>query len=184
MVPCLACRLRSAVFRLCDRCARGLGAPIDRITPGGVLVASAWAHAGAARALVHRLKYDAVSAVLDIAAPAVTSVLPAGATAFVPVPRAALRRWRHGIDPAHALARRLGRSTGLPVVAALGRPLWYRHRAGAAGRRRDLPTFALRLAPPPGAVLVDDVMTTGTTIDIAAGVLGDVHHAVTMTSKR
>ncbi len=36
--------------------------------------------------------------------------------------------------------------------------------------------------PPEGAVLVDDVVTTGATIDLAAAMAGDVHHAVTLTA--
>ena len=149
-----------------------------------MLVSSAWRHEGAARSLVHRLKYDAVPAVLDVAVPAIAAVLPAGTTAIVPVPRASLRRWRYGIDPAHALARRLACSTGLRLVPALGRPVWYPHRAGAAHRHRGLPVFTVRAALPPGAVLVDDVVTTGATIDMAAGVLGDIRHAVTITARR
>jgi predicted amidophosphoribosyltransferase len=155
---------------------------VDRRTAGGVLVAAAWLHAGASRALVHRLKYEGLLAVLDVAVPAMASLLPSSASALVPVPRATLRRWRHGIDPAHALAMSLHRTTGLPVVEALGRPLWYRHRAGAGDRRRGLPAYTVGAAVPEGAVLVDDVVTTGATFDVAAATIGDVHHAVTITA--
>lgn len=142
---------------------------------------SALEHAGAARALVHRLKYAAFATAAEYLAAAIAHCLPPGTTCLVPVPRARLRVWRYGVDPALELARSLGRRTGLPVVRVLAPSWWHRRRAGPAGAARGVPRFYCRAAPPAGAVLVDDVLTTGTTLLSAAIALGRPLGAVTAT---
>lgn len=142
---------------------------------------SAAAHKGAAVTLVHRLKYEASPWAEGVLATMVAPVVPAGATALIPVPRVIVRAWRYGIDPAQRLAHRLADHTGIPVVAALRPALWTARRAGPAGRRRGDPRFTLRAPAPPGSVLIDDVVTTGTTLAAAAKVCG-VRRAVTITS--
>lgn len=179
VVTCLACRGASSAM-ICPACRRSLRRAPDRLV-GPVLVRSAFEHDGAARLLVHRLKYDAVWGVADRLCGAMAPLLQPEVTALVPVPRVTLRRLRYGIDPAVALARALGRRTGVPVVAALVPMMWASHRAGPAGRRRGVQRFRLRGAIPEGAVLIDDVVTTGTTLRAAATVTG-VRHAITVTA--
>ena len=167
---------------LCAPCRRGLSAQQDRRTAGGVLVSAAFLHAGAARRLVHRLKYDGLRSVVRHVAPALARLLPDGAAALVPVPRAVSRRWRHGVDPALELAAGVGDLARLPVRRILRPAFWHPHRSGGPRRRRGVPVYTLRAAAvPSGIVLVDDVMTTGTTLDAAAAAIGDVRHAITLT---
>jgi len=146
---------------------------------GGIVVWSAFVHDGPARALVLRLKYRAAPA------PGIGRVLlpllPAGATALVPVPRVAARRWRYGVDPALEIARSLAMESGLPIVAALRAPAWVHRRAGARGAPHGQPRFRRMCPIPPGAVLVDDVVTTGATLGAAARVTG-ITRALTLTS--
>jgi hypothetical protein len=108
--------------------------------------------------------------------------LPPGTTCLVPVPRARVRLWRYGVDPALELARALGRFTGLPVKRALAAAWWHRRRAGVSGAARGVPRFRACTAVPAGAVLVDDVVTTGATLGSAAAALGGPRPAVTATA--
>jgi predicted amidophosphoribosyltransferase len=182
-MPCLACARRPGkAGGLCAACRADLLPGSERRLPDGVLVRSAFVHRGAARLLVHRLKYGGHHAAAAVLAGAMAGRLPPGAGALVPVPRARLRRWRYGVDPAVELARALGRVCSLPVVTALAPEWWHRRRAGLAGARRGLPRFRLVRGVPAGAVLVDDVVTTGATLRAAAAALGGPCAAVTATT--
>jgi len=145
-------------------------------------VRSAFVHRGTARLLVHRLKYGGQAAAATLLAAAMAPAVPVGATALVPVPRAWSRRWRYGVDPAVELARALGRVLALPVLPALAPAWWHRRRAGLAGAKRGIPRFRPVRATPAGAVLVDDVVTTGATLRAAAAALGGPCAAVTATA--
>ena len=179
----MVCRACGAVDRgvLCRHCSQSLRPGGERRLPGGLLVRSALAHDGAARILVHNLKYRGLTAAAGVLAGPVTEVLPRDACCLIPVPRVLLRLWRYGIDPAAALAGAVSRVTGLPVVPLLARPVWWAGRAGPAGARRGTPAFHAGRPVPAGAVLVDDVLTTGATLSAAAECLPGVVGAVTAT---
>jgi len=176
---CLACA-EPAPGSVCDACALTFGPAPERHV-GGVLVRSAFAHGGAARRLVHRLKYEGLVAAAAPLAAAMAPLVPGDAPGLVPVPRVVARKWRHGVDPAAELARALARLVGLPVVNGLRPAIWTARRAGPAGRHRGQPRFGELDAVDPMAVLVDDVMTTGTTLGAAAAVSGSTR-AVTATA--
>lgn len=166
---CLACGVLGEVAGgLCRSCTASLAAAPDRRLEGGLVVRSAFAHRGAARVLVRRLKYEGIRrAALPLAA-AMAARLPPGAAVLVPVPRVRLRRWRYGVDPARELAGALASLTGLPVAEPLEVGWWSPPRAGRERSARSAPSFGGRQPLPAGAVLVDDVVTTGGTLVAAA----------------
>jgi predicted amidophosphoribosyltransferase len=177
---CLACRGLSG-GRLCGRCAAALRPASDRWVEPGVLVRSAFLHDGPARQLVHRLKYDGVASAARVLAGSMAPLV-AGASALVPVPRTVVRRHRFGIDPGAELAAALAALTGIGVVAALRPEIVAHARAGRAREDRREPAFRVRGVIPSGAVLIDDVITTGSTLRHVAGLTGIVR-AVTATSR-
>lgn len=178
---CLACSRPSGAV-VCGDCLRSLRRGPERALPGGLRVVAAFEHEGPARALVHRLKYDGIGAPAPLLAAAMAERVPPGAV-LTPIPRTPYRRVRHGIDPARVLARELSRLTGLPVAEGLVPALWSPRHAGTARRRRTPPRFR-RSRALEGAILVDDVLTTGSTLLAAEDALGRgaVEGAVTATA--
>jgi len=178
-MACLAC---GSFVRdpLCAPCRRTL-VPASERRVGSVTVRPAFAHDGAARVLVHRLKYSGLAAAAGPLGRAMAALLPSDVAALVPVPRVTARRWSYGVDPALELARVVGRQAGVPVVDALSAAVWVRHRAGGAGRRRGVPSFSRIASVPAGAVLIDDVVTSGVTLSRAGDASG-VRRAITATA--
>jgi ComF family protein len=154
----------------CARCRR-LSRPIDRARAIG-------AYDGALRSIVHALKYDgrrSLARRLGVLMRSRGADMLVGANLVVPVPLHPARRRERGFNQAEDLARHLG----LPIVLALRRvrrtpaqaelPAAQRH-----GNVKD--AFAVSRA---GSVigqivvLVDDVSTTGATLDACARALKD-----------
>jgi predicted amidophosphoribosyltransferase len=117
----------------------------------------------------------------QIAATAPPGTWPDGA-ALVPVPADPLRARRRGVDHAARLAAELAPRAGLPVARVLARPprVGARRQAGRSRRERLGAEVAVRVrerasgrpgAVPGHAVLVDDVHTTGATLDACARAL-------------
>lgn len=138
---------------------------------------------GSLREIVHAFKYNGRRA---LAAPLAEMMREHGrdvlidADAVVPVPLHPWRALRRGFNQADDLARHLG----LPVWRALRRARLGRPQAGLPAARRHANVrhaFAFaHMATPPGCrrrlagrtvVLVDDVMTTGATLDACGRVL-------------
>jgi ComF family protein len=97
------------------------------------------------------------------------------ALALVPVPLHARRLRQRGHDQALGLARDWGRALGVPVIAnALRRERDTQPQTELDGeaRRRNLEgAFGMRGAAPVHVALVDDVLTTGSTLAAAVAAL-------------
>ena len=130
--------------------------------------------------MIHALKYEARR---SLARPIGALMcergnqLLTGADALVPVPLHHSRRRERGFNQAADLARQLGRQAGLPIVPALRRVrATVAQAALPAGRRhrnvRDAfaATASIR-AIGRVVVLVDDVSTTGATLEACARTL-------------
>jgi predicted amidophosphoribosyltransferase len=92
----------------------------------------------------------------------------------VPVPTVASRRRRRGFDPAGVLAAAFARRLDRPLVECLERRDHEGRQVGTGRVARRAPNrlaFAVRTPAPALVLLVDDVHTTGTTLDAAARAL-------------
>lgn len=177
---CLLCRARlphgANGPALCARCR----AEIDR-TPGRALAAdgidagyAALPYEAAGRRLVHALKFSRLLIAAELGAALIGSRAPARLLggAIVPVPAAPLRLARRGFDPAAELAGALGGLAGLEVHSIARRHDHRRQRGASRGRRLALPpVVTASRAAPPRVVLIDDVVTTGATLDACASAL-------------
>lgn len=181
---CLHCgrRIGSPVpsSYLCERCAAQLRAGVR--VDAGVPVVAALLLQGPARTLIHQLKYRGHTGIADELAvhmaPWVVRLQLPGCW-LVPVPLHRLRRWHRGYDQAAllatAIARQVPEAATLPALRRRRRTAPQVGLDGGARRRNLAGAFRIgvgqRLLRRWPCVLVDDVVTTGTTLREAARVL-------------
>lgn len=193
---CLACRaaLGGAQEQLCAGCRRelpwltgprcercGLPAPCGGPCPAaGAAFSASWAplaHDGPARALVAALKFCGARPAADLMAAQIAAGAPAAlldGVAVVPVPAHPRRRRARGYDQAELVAAALARRAGLPLAPCLRRVGGATRQLGAsreARLTRGRVAVELRGRAPARALLVDDVHTTGATLDACARAL-------------
>jgi ComF family protein len=193
---CLACRaaVAGAGERLCAECTRALPW-LRRACPRCALPSHgrrgcpaafaafprSWApvaYEGIARDLVGALKFQAALPAADVMAAHMAANLPASLrateAALVPVPAAPAHRRARGFDPARVLTQALSRRLERPQVHCLIRGGRTTRQVGASrSARRAEGRIAVRVrgSPPARVMLVDDVHTTGATLDACARAL-------------
>jgi ComF family protein len=127
---------------------------------------------GNLRELIHLFKYGRVSPLARPLSDFLSAALPRDERfdTIVPVPLHWWRRWRRGFNQSDLLAREMARRTGAPLLRALRRVRPTSAQAGLAhnARRRNVAGAfrAARAFPTLGGrnvLLIDDVMTTGST---------------------
>jgi predicted amidophosphoribosyltransferase len=132
------------------------------------------AYEGPARVLVAGLKYANHRAAVGWFAEGLAGLAPPGAQLVTWAPTAAARRRERGYDQAQVVARALARRLGLPLRATLRRrgPQVAQTSLDRAARLAN-PAFEI-VADVSGlvVVLVDDVATTGATLQAAGLALG------------
>jgi ComF family protein len=171
---------------LCPACAASiLPVPTPRVTAGGLRVVSALRYEGAVRRVILALKEQHRTDVAAALATPLAAVLAASAPvelAPVPTSRAAYRR--RGYDPVVLLLR--GAALRPSRVLAHARSTSRQKALGAHERAANLRGAFVARAPLAGRsfVLVDDVLTTGATLDEAARAIraagGEVVGAATL----
>lgn len=188
--PLPSWRVISVALEQCPRCRRVHGF-VDTARAAGE-------YEGSLRAILHAFKYEGRRV---LAGPLAVMMRAAGADILVdadwvvPVPLHPWRRMRRGFNQADDLARRLG----VPMLRALWRARATAPQTGlnAAARRRNVRrAFELspflsrarrqRLLEGRIVVLVDDVRTTGATIEACAAALkdADAHEVRALTAAR
>ncbi|MEP7329077.1 MAG: ComF family protein [Betaproteobacteria bacterium] len=149
------------------RCGRCLAQP-----PAFVATRCAFVYAYPLDGIVHALKYGGRAAYAEIFAHALAQMPGMRPDCLVPLPLAATRQRERGFNQATEIARHLASHIGVPILRALVRTRdtqaqaalpWHRREANVRG------AFAA-IASLTGArvALIDDVMTTGATLDAAA----------------
>ena len=189
---CLGCNAEGAV--LCAACGNGLPAAVSRCyrcgraTPAFRTCASCKAsplhsvrpcttYEGLAKAVLWRLKFERARAAAADLAPLLTMPSPSGRELLiVSVPTATSRVRQRGYDQSQLLAQQLSALQRVPYVPLLAR-LGQQRQVGTSGatRRRQLhgvfrvtrPTLVAKKH----IVLVDDVVTSGATLEAAAAEL-------------
>jgi predicted amidophosphoribosyltransferase len=180
---CAACHdsLRRVPLPLCERCGAPTSWPVRRCGEcAGRRLAFASARAAivydeAARALVRSWKERGLRGLAPVAAELVVeSLARPDVTAVASVPPDPDRALERGDHPATALARELGRRWSIPLSTPIARSGARPRQAGlalAARRGNVRGTFLATAAAPASVCLVDDVYTSGETVNTAASAL-------------
>ncbi len=165
---------------LCPGCAHALSRLAGEIEalppPAGIDEAlAAFPYADQPRQLILMLKFNSVRAAALPLARAMSS-LPLGVyDALIPVPTTRRRLRQRGFNQAQLLAERLGEIWGMPVLPALSRRDEHaaQTKLSAENRRRNLEGCMEADSAVRGlrALVVDDVLTTGSTASEAARAL-------------
>ena len=165
----------------CPRCAlpmaqgvTGLCAPCLLRPPRYLSLTAACSYEDPADLLVQALKFRGLRACARVMAEVMyerlsTTALPPDAW-LLPVPLHPWRQWRRGFNQSALIAQELARLGGWRLLTrAVHRHRFTRSQSGLnrAGRRRNLVNaFKARSRRLPGQIIIiDDVVTTGTTLD-------------------
>jgi ComF family protein len=177
---CSACRGHLG-RRMAEPAGLPLGLP-SSLPSGLVQVEWCSSFTGPARAAIHALKYDGERRLVEPLGGLMAQRWRAagiGGDLLAAVPVHAQRRRERGFDQAELLAREVGRLLGLPFTPVLERAartsaqyqLGRTARAGNVGRAFAVSDRMRARVSGRWVILIDDVMTTGATVNACATAL-------------
>lgn len=164
---CYICKRWSDNYRTCQQCRRNSSLfEVRAVTE----------YSGAAKELIHQLKFARAKAAAKTIAEALAGKLPAEEILITHVPTAPSRIRERGYDQAALIARAVAKQTGLPNTPLLARANDWRQvgQQRQARLRHMKDAFRVRGAPllqNKHVLIIDDVLTTGATCEAAARTL-------------
>lgn len=137
------------------------------------------AYEGTLRQLIHLFKYRGIRPLAKPLGRLLSAAMPRDVRfdAIIPVPLHWWKRHLRGFNQSLLLSRELGARTGIPVRPLLRRRKFTRPQAGLPHPQRRANVAGAFVVPQPDLVrgarllLLDDVLTTGTTLNACAAVL-------------
>lgn len=164
---CYRCHALTAEGRTCQKCRQHTAL---------FKVQAYAAYEELAKELVWQLKFQGAQAAAGEIASLLLERFTLENVVLVPVPTASSRVRRRGYDQAQLIARSLALRTGLPYATCLKR-LGQHHQVGATRQQRITQLQESYRCTRTGAIenahvlLIDDVLTTGATLESAAAVI-------------
>ncbi len=164
---CYRCRRVTEEYRTCHSC---------RSSSKLFRVWSATPYEGLAKTVIYKLKYERARAAAQDIARKMAASLPDGHWIVCHVPTSTTRIRQRGYDQAQLIAKEVAKQTGTPYASLLTR-LGQQHQVGQkrAARRQQMngAFMARHFEHIRGShiLLIDDVITTGATLEAAAAVL-------------
>lgn len=186
---CFFCQRRCAQ-EVCTSCQARL--PPQGRTPGGVAVLSLAPYEEPVRSWLHQLKYEEQTHRAQRLGRALTSLLPASWTEaeLIPLPLHPLRLAERGYNQSALLARALAERSGQRVRYSLLKRHHYQIAQAQLGRDKRLANLHGAFFVPPALhcatlgqaqaplLVVDDVFTTGASLDAASSALVQAGYSV------
>lgn len=160
---CYSCRRPSEEFRTCKICRNTVA--LERVLPFT-------AYKGQAKALIHELKFSRLRGAAEPIADMMANVIPRNIV-ITHVPTATTRVRQRGYDQSALIARALAAKTGGTYLSLLARMGQQRQLgSGRKARKAQIEGAFIAIATAPASILlVDDVVTTGATLEACALVL-------------
>lgn len=165
---CYNCRKPTADWQVCTEC-RG-SSSLDSLYIASV-------YSGFAKDILWQLKLAGVRSSATLIASKIVPLITQGKqTLLAPVPTATSRARQRGYDQADLIARELSRLTATPYRKLLARSGQMHQHGLPRDRRLEQMSSAYRVTKPSkvknaNILLIDDVITTGATLESAARVL-------------